>query len=210
MVCQAGAALKMTDRILWGEICNHQHGGKPTDEARKRQDGYLAVNVASVIEFDADHFAEGDHVAVIDCMTFVPEYIPVLKALEKQRDSNLPFEGGAYLNLCSWHRPDVSNVLGEDDVHMSRLQRMVDSLIAESTLQPFIEIRRDEHLADRCSAEITTLLQKATLDPGQLRSFIDGLRNPVHLTQGARWLELHPSWFCHTRTMQSMSSLWTW
>ena len=46
MVCQAGAALKMTDRILWGEICNHQHGGKPTDEARKRQDGYLAVNVA--------------------------------------------------------------------------------------------------------------------------------------------------------------------
>ena len=29
---------------------------------------------ASVIEFDADFFAEGDHVAVIDCMTFVPEF----------------------------------------------------------------------------------------------------------------------------------------
>ena len=28
---------------------------------------------ASVIEFDADVFAEGDYVAVIDCMTFVPE-----------------------------------------------------------------------------------------------------------------------------------------
>lgn len=75
---------------------------------------------ASVVEFDADIFAEGEYLAVIDCMTFVPEfhgstsavmnmgnsgnvgnlghgksnprYIPVLKALEKQSESTLPFE----------------------------------------------------------------------------------------------------------------------
>lgn len=98
---------------------------------------------ASVIEFDADFFAEGDHVAVIDCMTFVPEfpgrfhltkrccsilqccdmlrrctadipwkiwkrgedttlprYIPVLKALEMQRDNALPFEDSSRIQNC--------------------------------------------------------------------------------------------------------------
>ena len=103
-----GAALKMNDRIYWGEISHHPHqGGKPSDESRKRESGCLAVNMAypsmdldlirtarfsakqqsskafvhcidsieaSVVEFDADIFAEGEYVAVIDCMTFVPEF----------------------------------------------------------------------------------------------------------------------------------------
>ena len=77
-------------------------------------------------------------------------YIPVLKALEMQRESALPFEesrpscvpfvwdpfvlgffmagfsfmcsfdqslwqNGALLNLCSWHQPDLSNTLAEDE-----------------------------------------------------------------------------------------------
>ena len=86
---EQGAALKMQDRVYWAEISSHPYqGGKPSDESRKRQDGFLAVNMApvlfncckrlfeaSVLDFDADAdaFAEGDHVAVIDCMTFVPE-----------------------------------------------------------------------------------------------------------------------------------------
>ena len=37
---------------------------------------------------------------IIDCQTFVPEFIPVLKALEKQRQMPVPFQDGALLNLC--------------------------------------------------------------------------------------------------------------
>ena len=32
--------------------------------------------------------------------------------------------------------------------------------------------------------DLVALLKEATLDEGQLRSFIDGLKSPVHLTQG--------------------------
>ena len=76
-----GAALKSSDRIYWGEVSHHPpHGGKPQDEARNRENGYLAVNVSSIAGFEEDAFTEGDSTAIIDCMTFVPEYIPVLKA----------------------------------------------------------------------------------------------------------------------------------
>ena len=50
--CSAGAALKLSDRIYWGEISSHpsQGGkggkGKPSDESLKRQGGFLAVNMA--------------------------------------------------------------------------------------------------------------------------------------------------------------------
>lgn len=42
----------------------------------------------------------GNAVAIIDCQTFVPEFIPVLNALEKQRQMPMPFQDGALLNLC--------------------------------------------------------------------------------------------------------------
>lgn len=135
---------------------------------------------ASVVEFDADIFAEGEYLAVIDCMTFVPEFHgstfavmnretweilgmanPIrgtyqclrpwrsrVKALYLSRTglskllSPKEFESfskmcpqrlsslgkhvlrlhiiyicqnGAYLNLCSWHQPDLSNVLADDE-----------------------------------------------------------------------------------------------
>ena len=36
----------------------------------------------------------------------------------------------------------------------------------------------------RMCNDLIALLKEATLDEGQLRSFIDGLKSPVHLTQG--------------------------
>ncbi|KAG2521545.1 hypothetical protein JM16_006188 [Phytophthora kernoviae] len=65
----------------------------------------------------------GEAVAIIDCQTFVPEFIPVLKALENQQQMPVPFQDGALLNF-------------------------------------------------------------ATLDPGQLKSFTEALMYPVHCTQG--------------------------
>lgn len=36
----------------------------------------------------------GDAVAVVDCQTFAPEFIPVLKALERKRWMYMPFQNG--------------------------------------------------------------------------------------------------------------------
>ena len=40
------------------------------------------------------------------------------------------------------------------------------------------------YLLSRMCEDLVVLLKETTLDEGQLRSFIDGLKSPVHLTQG--------------------------
>ena len=50
-------------------------------------------------DYDERELGAGDHVVVIDCMTFVPEHIPVLKALEDLQLSTLPFNDGIMLFL---------------------------------------------------------------------------------------------------------------
>ncbi|OLP77490.1 NFX1-type zinc finger-containing protein 1 [Symbiodinium microadriaticum] len=181
---EPGAALKASDPIYWGEVSHHPpHGGKPQDEARNREHGYIAINVSSITGFDDDVFTEGDHAAIIDCMTFVPEYIPVLKALENQRMGNMPFEGGALLNLCSWHRPDLGGLL-DASADLSNYRLLVASMVEESSLPPIMAVRRDPVLSEKMCEDLVALLKEATLDEGQLRSFIDGLKSPVHLTQG--------------------------
>ena len=67
-----GQALVQSDRIKWAEISYH---GNPRDEDRRRQNGDLAVNLSSIVDFDPDFFEDGQSVAVIDCMCFVPEWV---------------------------------------------------------------------------------------------------------------------------------------
>ena len=166
----AGAALKTSDLIYWAEVSHHPpHGGKPQDEARNRENGYLAINMSSINGFEQDDiFSEGDHVAIIDCMTFVPEYIPVLKALQNQKQAKIPFEDslpvlltllnvvlvvaprqdGSLLNLCSWHRPDLSCML-DADADLSNYSLLVESMVEESSLPPIMAIRRDPLLSEK-------------------------------------------------------------
>ena len=61
---------------------------------------------------------------------------------------------------------------------------LIDFLIDNSKLDPIIAIRRYEHQTAKLKRELKDLVEQKTLDPGQLKSFIESLVEPVHLTQG--------------------------
>ena len=61
---------------------------------------------------------------------------------------------------------------------------LIDFLIDNSKLDPIITIRRYEHQTALLKRELKDLVEEKTLDPGQLKSFIESLVEPVHLTQG--------------------------
>ena len=111
------SALRPEDRILWAEVTPH---GKQSDEVHHRQKGEICVNLASRSIFGPDEcpdvesdFKEGDVVAIIDCQSFVAEYIPVIRILERQEQECLPFDDGILLNLDANRPADLTNtVLG--------------------------------------------------------------------------------------------------
>jgi len=181
-----GAPLGETDLIKWGEITYHGHF---RDEDKRRQNGDLAINLSSIVrDFDPDFFEEDSFVAVIDCMSFVPEWIPVLHALESQQQARLPFDYGRYLNLYKDNPVTISNSVVHtsslDSVFATNRASLIEGLVKESQLEPISEIKRDDVLRDELVVALDNLVTKATLDKMQLISFIDSLRNPVHLTQG--------------------------
>jgi hypothetical protein len=191
-----GVALVDMDRIKWGEVVYHGHN---RDEERKRQSGQVAINLSSITEFEPDYFDEGACVAIIDCMTFVPEWIPVLHALESQMKTRLPFDNGKYLNL--WKDKPVESKSALDDLSADAIfaadrHRLIENMVNESLLEPIREVRRDETLRAQLVVQLEKLVVQTTLDKMQLISFIDALHNPVHLTQGPPGTgELHSSIF---------------
>jgi len=120
-------------------------------------------------------------------MSFVPEWIPVLKALESQQNSRLPFDNGKHLNL--WKNDPVSfNSCIEsavpDAVFNTPRATIIEEMVRESLLEPIREIRLDPSLRDELVVKLENLVNETTLDKHQLVSFVDSLRNSVHLTQG--------------------------
>ena len=94
---QRRVQLSPENPIHWGEIVLH---GYDRDEFMERQAGKVAVLLSGVSEANAgDIFQVGDHVALIDCMIFAPEFISVLKAVEAMKLSTVPFQNGSLLNL---------------------------------------------------------------------------------------------------------------
>ena len=85
---------------------------------------------------------------------------------------------GAYSDVQSGFESDdgVYEMPGSDD--------LIDFLIDNSKLDPLITIRRYEHRTAKLKRELKDLVEQKTLDPGQLKSFIESLVEPVHLTQG--------------------------
>jgi len=182
-----GNSLEATDLIKWGEIVYHGHS---RDEERRRQNKQLAVNLSTIAaDFDPDYFEEGSYVAVIDCMTFVPEWIPVLKALQSQCRARLPFDSGRYLNLMKSNpvenKNSVLNTLSPDEVASCDILTLIGDMVEMSTLEPIKEVRRDKSLRLQLVSKLQDLVTSTTLDKMQLVSFIDSLRNPVHLTQAS-------------------------
>lgn len=180
-----GNTLEMTDLIKWGEIVYH---GYSRDEEKRRQNKQLAVNFSTIgTDFEPEYFEEGSYVAVIDCMTFVPEWIPVLKALQSQSQARLPFDNGRYLNLMKDNPVDDQNsvldTMSPEEVASVDISNLIDNMVEMSALEPIKEVRRDKQLRSELVSKLGHLVTATTLDKMQLVSFIDSLRNPVHLTQ---------------------------
>ena len=89
-VQERNSSLGMSDAIIWAEIAVHREA---RDEFRHREQGDMVVNDLREMK-DECELRPGDNVVVIDCMTFVPEHIPVLKALDELQLSQLPFQEG--------------------------------------------------------------------------------------------------------------------
>ncbi|KAG1712489.1 hypothetical protein DVH05_000233 [Phytophthora capsici] len=205
------APLQTCDEIYWAEIIFQ---GKSFDEYKAREHGRLSLRLLQYLNEPGNAMlthnpAVGDAVAIIDCQTFVPEFVPVLKALEMQRQMPVPFQEGALLNLCEHNNfhskaepdegvdrfendSDYDNNSDYDDEDMypttdiSRLstRELIRKVIQVSLLDPIVDIRRDGGLRNELETRLLQLVNSATLDPGQLRSFTESLMYPVHCTQG--------------------------
>ncbi|KAG6968336.1 hypothetical protein JG687_00003807 [Phytophthora cactorum] len=197
------ASLRATDEIYWAEIIFQ---GKSFDEYKARERGRLTLRLLQYLDepgnaLQAHNPAIGDAVAIIDCQTFVPEFIPVLKALEKQRQMPVPFQNGALLNLCNHvsfgpnadsDRTDNDDYEDDSDGDANPITDTADipshdlirKVVQLSLLDPIVDIRRDEALRNQLEYSLLRLAKSATLDPGQLRSFAEALMYPVHCTQG--------------------------
>jgi hypothetical protein len=147
----------------------------------------------------------GDHIVKIDCQIFVSEFIPVLIALVHQIMSRLPFDEGALLNL-SPHRsaPGVffkdaycDSIEGSgsqmelcpastngDHLSEEMICSIMSKLIDNSTLDPIMQLRRDEHFRSQRQEKLETLVKATALDRGQMESFSGALTHPVHCTLG--------------------------
>jgi hypothetical protein len=143
----------------------------------------------------------GDILALIDCQTFSPEFIPVLKAFMIQRRSAIPFQNGRLLNLSpplpdvphstpNLHEAKVTEITDLDidvdlsDVSSAEINSQMAELVAKSELDPIVQIRQIIELRKALVAKLSSLVSSATLDSGQLTSFVESLKYPVHLTQG--------------------------
>lgn len=98
-LCERGEPLGSSFKLLWGEITLHDKSDS-RNESNCREQGKMAVQIFEVHQEKLD-FKHGEAVAIIDCQTFVPEFLPVLRALEIQHQNGLPFQNGKLLNLSS-------------------------------------------------------------------------------------------------------------
>lgn len=183
-----------SDRIWWAEIVVHNRNDAPYKEAELREKGKLAVSLLDLQLDNMDfELQKGDRVAIIDCKTFSPEYIPVLKALDAQKRNGIPFTDGQLLNigpkptaLASTPSDDEygSDDTSTDSTTITVLGGLVTKMVDESTLDPIAQLRRKEAYRMRLISQLTALVESATLDQGQLRSFVAALMSTVHCTQG--------------------------
>lgn len=191
------ASLRTSDEIYWAEIIFQ---GKSYDEFKARERECLTLRLLQYLDQPGNALLThcptvGDVVAIVDYQTFVPEFIPVLKALEKQRQMAVPFQNGALLNLCDQASFGPDRAANEDNVDYGGIdsttsgsplstQILMREVVRSSLLDPIVDIRRDEELRGRLEQSLLELVDSATLDPGQLKSFAEALTYPVHCTQG--------------------------
>ena len=81
---------------------------------------------------------------------------------------------------------DLESSFESDNVlyEMPDADDLIDFLLTNSKLDPIVTIRRDKHQTEDLKQELKKLVEQKTLDREQLKSFIESLVEPVHLTQG--------------------------
>lgn len=99
IISSRGEALSSSSEIIWGDVTIHNRS-EPRQESNYREKGKIAINIFEIHQEKAD-FKSGDTIVILDCQTFVPEFLPVLNALEIQRKVGIPFRNGELLNLSS-------------------------------------------------------------------------------------------------------------
>ncbi|XP_065662895.1 uncharacterized protein LOC136085510 [Hydra vulgaris] len=188
-----GTSLNDNDIIIWGEIVSH---GDPRDEFKKREEKCLCVSIATINDSRLmNYIKKDDYLAVIDCMTFAPEHIPVLKALDIQKVSTLPFQKGALLNIgnnknitnfeiCSQKLNSLINEKISLLSFKTYLEMIIDLIIHQSQIYPIVRIRGNKNKASKLREQLNHLISSTTLDNKQLQSFAEALIEQVHLTQG--------------------------
>lgn len=127
--------LSKSDRIYWAKI-DIVRGYNVQREPLKHLDLLL-------LDQRDNAFSGNESVAILDCRTFVPEHIPVLKAISFQRADSFPFDNGKLLNIG--HRrppPDLELPALSEHMELEDLIPLVHKALLESDLVAIIQIRR--------------------------------------------------------------------
>lgn len=180
-------------RIYWGKI-----EGKPRDP-RRAPLRRLEVRLLDGVEFN---LKEGESVAILDGLTFVPERIPVLEALSFQRNEIFPFNQGALLNIGSSGDPpqslDINKSIFLGDLTEQDLRIALTHALKKSDLMALAQIRDHAGIHNQLIKDLSYLAHQATLDAGQLQSFLESLCFSVHCTQGPPGTGKYGSIFFHS------------
>ncbi|KAJ1548253.1 M-phase phosphoprotein 8, partial [Nowakowskiella sp. JEL0078] len=222
-----GASIRTIDEIKWGEIAQHSNGGNDGKfEFKHREEGKLCITLFDFEDLSGHkqttvNLRVGDRLAIIDCLTFSPEYIPVLIALELQKQSPVPFRNGELLNLAprtfqiSHSGNDVKepNTFDEEiemefELKPNEIDNSIYKLINESNLEPIIQIRRHAYYKKALFSQLRDLVIETTLDPGQMQSFLGSLTHPVHCTQGPPGTGKSYTGVVITRALLLIRKLW--
>eukprot|EP00727_Mastigamoeba_balamuthi_P013907 m51a1_g9139 hypothetical protein (3447) ;mRNA; r:63647-74936 len=208
-IASRGAALNLSDHVVWGEIVLTDRQQDRMETAYRAEKMFtaallqysLALNQSPAAAKDGPDLQPGDSVAVIDFRTFVPEYVNVLAALEAQKRLPLPFNNLGLLNMSRKHHlsapastisppraePEGAEQSGVDSAltacpPSSEIEHRIDQMLRASTLEPIVQCRAKAYT--RLRVQLTSLVGRATMDPGQFESFLAALTHPVHCTQG--------------------------
>lgn len=158
-----GAGLSSNDSIIWAEIGFHSDS---RTEHTERSLGNLVVSVLKEVYLEKSIYNDnsplnaGAYVAIIDCQTFAPEFIPVLKALEHQRNSYLPL--ASRLNIGNHLVGPVHETVESDD-------ECSDQIVSECTdqtvdIEPtYLDIQFPE--TDQITNRILKMVVDSDLDP---------------------------------------------
>ena len=180
--------------IYWGEICS-------TDRNK------FEISVMLYDFYDYINIRSGDHIAIIDCITFAPEYIPVLLAIEDQQKYGLPFDDGKLLNISNnnftkseyleiistlkniyeidiQRRINIKEIDVRRQAYINNINNLIKEVISKSNLVPIQQIREDPEKLMELLDELSLLVVRDSLDKGQLESFLSALLFEVHCTQG--------------------------